>query len=173
MIKNKRIKKNWSEEDVQILIWVVSKYSDSKHYDDIEKNLVTTTLIQDAEDWQMIASLIPGVTPDSCMFKWLSLKKVNLATNNWSEEESILLGNLVKEKGFEGKNKDAKDWKLISQKLYFLNKRSDKIFRNAKQCREHWNCYLNPNLKKGPWKPEEDIQLLKCIKNNKGSKKWS
>jgi hypothetical protein len=32
---------------------------------------------------------------------------------------------------------------------------------------------LNPNLKKGPWKPEEDIQLLKCIKQNKGSKKWS
>lgn len=32
---------------------------------------------------------------------------------------------------------------------------------------------MNPNLKKGPWKPQEDIQLLKCIKHNKGSKKWS
>lgn len=30
MIKNKRIKKNWSEEDVFIFIWVVSKYSDYK-----------------------------------------------------------------------------------------------------------------------------------------------
>lgn len=83
----------------------------------------------------MIASIIPGVSAESCMFKWLSLKKVNLATNNWSEEESILLGNLVKEKGFEGKSKDAKDWKQISQKLYFLNESADKIFRNAKQCR--------------------------------------
>lgn len=27
MIKNKRIKKNWSEEDIKILIWVISKYS--------------------------------------------------------------------------------------------------------------------------------------------------
>jgi hypothetical protein len=107
------------------------------------------------------------------MFKWLSLKKINLATNNWSEEESNLLAKLVSEKGFEGKSKDSKDWKMVSQKLYFLNNRADKIFRNAKQCREHWNCYLNPNLKKGPWKPEEDIQLLKCIKQNKGSKKWS
>lgn len=70
-----------------------------------------------------MAALIPGVTAESCMFKWLSLKKINLATNNWSEDESILLGNLVKEKGFEGnKNKDSKDWKLISQKLYFVNK---------------------------------------------------
>lgn len=37
MIKNKRIKKNWSEEDVQILIWVISKYADKKHFEDIEK----------------------------------------------------------------------------------------------------------------------------------------
>lgn len=35
MIKNKRIKKNWSEEDVQILIWVISKYADKKGFEDI------------------------------------------------------------------------------------------------------------------------------------------
>lgn len=44
MIKNKRIKKNWSEEDVQILVWVISKYADSKGYSDIEKELVTLSL---------------------------------------------------------------------------------------------------------------------------------
>lgn len=114
MIKNKRIKKNWSEEDVQILIWVVSKYADKKHFQDVEKDV-------DGQDWEMIASLIPGVTGQSCMFKWLSLKKINLATNNWSEEESGLLARLVNQKGFEGKSKDSKDWKLISQRLYFLN----------------------------------------------------
>ena len=37
MIKNKRIKKNWSEEDVKILIWVVSKYCDSRDIDYMEK----------------------------------------------------------------------------------------------------------------------------------------
>ena len=40
MIKNKRIKKNWSEEDVQILIWVISKYADKKGFEDIEKDMV-------------------------------------------------------------------------------------------------------------------------------------
>ena len=30
MIKNKRIKKNWSGEDLKILAWIVSKYSDYK-----------------------------------------------------------------------------------------------------------------------------------------------
>ena len=37
MIKNRRVKKNWSEEDVQILIWVISKYSDMKAFHNIEK----------------------------------------------------------------------------------------------------------------------------------------
>lgn len=44
MIKNKRIKKNWSEEDVQILIWVISKYADKKGLDDIEKDIVNFRL---------------------------------------------------------------------------------------------------------------------------------
>ena len=48
-----------------------------------------------------------------------------------------------------------------------------KIFRSAKQCREHWNCYLNPTLKKGPWSMEEDVQLLELIRSNNGEKKWS
>ena len=40
MIKNKRIKKNWSQEDVLILIWIVSKYSDAKSLSYIERDLV-------------------------------------------------------------------------------------------------------------------------------------
>ena len=42
--ENKRIKINWSEEDVKILIWVVSKYSDHKNINYIEKELVYVTL---------------------------------------------------------------------------------------------------------------------------------
>ena len=41
MIKNKRIKKNWSEEDVKILIWLISKYADINHYQDVERDFVT------------------------------------------------------------------------------------------------------------------------------------
>jgi hypothetical protein len=40
MAKNKRIKKNWSDEDVQILIWTVAKYSDSRGLTDVEKDIV-------------------------------------------------------------------------------------------------------------------------------------
>lgn len=40
MIKNKRIKKNWSQEDVKILAWIISKYSDYQSIEHIEKELV-------------------------------------------------------------------------------------------------------------------------------------
>ena len=40
MIKNKRIKKNWSEEDIKILIWLISKHGDINNYYDVEKDLV-------------------------------------------------------------------------------------------------------------------------------------
>lgn len=52
------------------------------------------------------------------------------------------------------------DWRKASQDLFNLNPNPDKIFRNAKQCKEHWSCYLNPVLRKGPWVIEEDILLL-------------
>jgi hypothetical protein len=45
MIKNKRIKKNWSEEDVKILIWLISKYADTNNYHDVERDIVKTIII--------------------------------------------------------------------------------------------------------------------------------
>lgn len=91
MIKNKRIKRNWSEDDIMILIWIVSKYCDFKKVDQIEKQMVNILFMQDKPDWEYVGSLIPGVKGDHCMFKWLSLKKNNLSDNNWSEKESNLL----------------------------------------------------------------------------------
>lgn len=41
MIKTKRIKRNWGEEDIKILLWIISKYCDWKGYNNIEKELVT------------------------------------------------------------------------------------------------------------------------------------
>jgi len=46
MMKNKRIKKNWSEEDVQILLWVLSKHADRQGYTDVEKDLVIKFIVR-------------------------------------------------------------------------------------------------------------------------------
>jgi hypothetical protein len=40
MIKNKRVKKNWTTEDLLILIWVVGKYIHSKNIKDPYYGLV-------------------------------------------------------------------------------------------------------------------------------------
>jgi len=89
MLKNKRIKKNWSEEDIKILVWVLSKYADLHAIVDIEADF-------QFEDWENVARLIPGVTSNCCKFKWLSIKKVNLSSKNWETYESNLLRELVK-----------------------------------------------------------------------------
>ena len=65
------------------------------------------------------------------------------------------------------------DWKIISQDLFKKNDNPAKIFRNPKQCKEHWTCYLNPALRKGPWDVEEDIKLMEYVKRNNGKKKWA
>lgn len=35
--------------------------------------------------------------------------------------------------------------------------------RSAKQCRERWNNHLKPDVRKGPWTPEEDQIILQAI----------
>ena len=52
MIKNKKMKKNWSEEDLKIFLWIISKYCDYKAIQNIEKDLVIILLLQTREDWQ-------------------------------------------------------------------------------------------------------------------------
>jgi hypothetical protein len=61
------------------LIWIISKYADKNSISDMDREM-------EASDWENIAKLIPGVTGNSCLFKWLSLKKVNLASHSWSHE---------------------------------------------------------------------------------------
>jgi hypothetical protein len=41
--------------------------------------------------------------------------------------------------------------------------------RKGKQCREHWNNCLNPELKKGNWGPEEDFLIMFFYEKCKGS----
>jgi hypothetical protein len=39
MVKNKKIKKNWSEDDVKVLVWVISKYCDRNQIGNIDKEM--------------------------------------------------------------------------------------------------------------------------------------
>jgi hypothetical protein len=46
MFKTRKIKRNWGQEDLKILIWVISKYCDLKEYVDLEKDIVRLMLFR-------------------------------------------------------------------------------------------------------------------------------
>ena len=85
MAKTRKLKRNWSVCDLKILIWLICK--DNIPVADIHNHL---------ESWQLISSLIPGTTPDSCLFKWLSLKRHKITLHGWSEQEEQILIDLEK-----------------------------------------------------------------------------
>lgn len=153
MTTNKQVKRNWNEDDLIILIWCIVRYTEQKNktYKDV-----------DDEDWKFIAQMVPGKTDQSCKFKWLSMCKTNIQIAPWTKEENELLDTLVKQKG-------KKAWQEISKELYKLNKQ--KIYRSSKQCREHYNNHLDPNVRRGTWNKQEDLELLRLAQQI--GKKWS
>lgn len=40
------------------------------------------------------------------------------------------------------------------------------FFKSAESCRNRWENHSNPQLRKTPWAPEEDLRMLECIMEN-------
>ena len=74
----------------------------------------------------------------------------------FSKEEDDLLIRLVQESG------NVPIWSVIARSFES---------RTAKQCRERYNYYLNPDLNSNVWTEEDDLLLLK--KYNQHGPKWS
>lgn len=73
------------------------------------------------------------------------------------------------------------NWNAVSQKLY---ERSDKkVYRTSKQCREHYMCFLKPNLKKykflfiseelGPNNKTTNLSVCFSNMEGNGQKSWN
>lgn len=80
-------------------------------------------------------------------------KKISVKKGQWSSQEDKLLEQWVKTNG-------PKNWEACGR---FIQG------RKGKQCREHWNNCLNPELKKGNWGPEEDFLIMFFYEKCKGS----
>ena len=80
----------------------------------------------------------------------------------WTPEEDALLAQVVIEDG-------NRRWKYIAMKMSQKNKKQ--IIYSPKVVRNRWENHVDPDLNKGPWSAEEDIQLLELI--NTIGKKWS
>ena len=80
-------------------------------------------------------------------------KKISVKKGQWSSQEDKLLEQWVKTNG-------PKNWEACGR---FIQG------RKGKQCREHWNNCLNPELKKGNWGPEEDFLIMFFYEKCNGS----
>ncbi|CAK73981.1 unnamed protein product (macronuclear) [Paramecium tetraurelia] len=150
-------KKNWTDDDKKVLIWLVGKWvtinkRDLKQLNDI--------------DWSSIASMMPRRDAFKCKQKWLQMLKLPLQQAPWTFAEDNLLQKIIYE--FQTQNKGNK-WSQIATAL---NKANDQqVHRNGKQCRERWNNHLNPNINRNPWQLSEDLDLM-CLAKELG-KKWA
>lgn len=118
--------------------------------------------MQSEESWKYIASIYPGKKIDQIKTRWHSLYKLSINKAPWHAIEDELLLSIVKEKG-------PQHWKEIALEL---SERSGVgVFRQGKQCRERWINHLDPNVKKGNWTEEEDIQMLNLFLEK--GKKWA
>ena len=80
-------------------------------------------------------------------------KKKVIKKGKWSTQENKLLKEWVKVHG-------AKNWEACGRYIQG---------RSGKQCREHWNNCLNPELIKGDWTSEEDFLIMFFYEKCQGS----
>ncbi|CAD8082555.1 unnamed protein product [Paramecium primaurelia] len=152
-----KLKKNWTDDDKKVLIWLVGKYlafqkRDFKHISE--------------GDWINISSMMQRRDAFHCKQKWLQMLKLPLQQAPWSKQEDDALLLIIQE--YQKLNKGNK-WSQIATTL---NKRTDtSVHRNGKQCRERWNNHLNPSINRKPWQLSEDLELMKLAILN--GKKWA
>ena len=95
--------------------------------------------------WRTIAEHVPGRSHIQCMQRWHKVLEPTLNKGLWNAEEDEQLRAAVRIHG-------SSSWPAVAAII---------PGRNCKQCRERWNNYLDPTLKKGCWEPAEDKALVK------------
>lgn len=99
------------------------------------------------EDWTKIASFFPGKTSKQVLAHWRKVADPSIVRGSWTIEEDEAITMWVMQNG-PGK------WSTLAKSL---------PGRIPKQCRERWINHLDPNIKKGDWRPEEDEIIINSI----------
>ena len=113
------------------------------------------------EDYEAISVGLDR-SPEQCMIKMREILMTgSTSAASWCKAEDELLVSAVK---------DGMSWKKVSE--YINNVIHSEInVRNLKHCKERWNNHLNPEICKGQWTPQEDLELLMVYQEKKN--KWS
>jgi hypothetical protein len=110
---------------------------------DEDEILISNTKVNGKNRWKEISKLIKGKSAYHCYLRFRAIHP-DLKKGSWSreEDERIMLG--VEQYG--------RGWSLIAKYL-FTN-------RNAKQIRDRYTNYLDPDIKKGRFCLAEDLLIL-------------
>ncbi|KIA75342.1 Myb-like transcription factor [Aspergillus ustus] len=100
---------------------------------------------QGSRNWSAIAEKLPGRSNKDCRKRWT---KISLSSRKgtWSGAEDHLLRKAVAKVGFQ--------WTKVAEMVGS---------RHPDQCAKRWHHSLDPNVKRGPWAPEEDAALLDAV----------
>jgi hypothetical protein len=104
--------------------------------------------------WSFISKSFKEKTGYQCYKRYNSINP-SIKKGAWETFED--------QKLIEGMRQFGKQWSRIASK-FFSN-------RNVKQIRDRYTNYLDPNINKGKFSPEEDLQILTLYK--KYGNKWS
>ena len=99
------------------------------------------------KQWRLIAEKVYGRSPIQCLHRWSKILKPGLVKGPWSAHEDLLLKQWVDTQG-------PQKWSLCAKNI---------IGRSGKQCRERWFNILNPDVRKGEWKQEEDALIFQMF----------
>ncbi|CAD8184145.1 unnamed protein product [Paramecium octaurelia] len=150
---NEEHRTKWHRKDKILFVWTVLKYFELTNKTDLNPS---------DQDWQYLSSVL-GVTEQLLNLKWISMLKTNLKMAPWNTDEDEVLQQLITDPS------ENKNWTQIT--IDFNRANPAKIVRHAKQIRERWNNYLNPDLKKSEWSQPEQLQLLLLVQEI--GKRWS
>lgn len=138
-------KRNWNEEETRLLNWAIHTYS-------LKRGIKAKNF--SALDWQSVAKLVPGRNDAQCQYKWNQSHKSSITKIQWQKREDDELFRIITLKG-------TKQWQEIAESLNEMLG----VQRNGKQCRERWYNFLNPEINRDPFTPDEDLQILRLRKD--------
>jgi hypothetical protein len=118
-----------------------------------DEQLTKLVKIYNYKNWKSISQHIPGRSAIQCLHRWTKILQPGLVKGPWTAQEDAKLFDWVKRQG-------PTKWTLCSEII---------PGRSGKQCREHWNNSLNPEVKKGSWTSEEDFLIMYFYKKYNGS----
>lgn len=126
------------------------------------RNLVETKLKNDSSsnpeiDWMEIAKAVDNARTPAMIFQHYQRNlNTEMKNSKWTGDEDSILREAVSRFG-------TKNWQAVSSML---------IGRTGQQCMHRWNKNLNPTIRKGKWKEEEDALLKNAIAIH-GPRSWA